>query len=69
MRLLGADTGADSASAVKYNSASDTFKGSQLRDCGGSDNASVDISIAEQEIRDASTDKYADTLILLVNPV
>lgn len=69
VKLVGAATGADSASALSYNGATGTFTGSRLRDCGGGDNASVDISIAEQEIRDASTDTYADTLILLVNPV
>ena len=69
VKLVGAATGAASATAQTYNSKTSTFTGSRLRNCGSADNASVDISIAEQEIRDASTDTYADTLILLVNPV
>jgi hypothetical protein len=40
-----------------------------FRDCSSSDNASIDVNIAEQEIRDATTDSYSDTLILLVNPI
>ncbi len=69
VKLAGAGSGAGAASAVPYNNASAEFKGSVRRDCNGSDNASLDVSIEEQEIRDASTDTYADTLILLVNPV
>jgi hypothetical protein len=69
VKLAGAATGADLASAVSYNSASSTFSGSSARDCGGSDNASVDVSIAEDDIRTASTGTYADTLILLVSPI
>jgi spore coat protein U-like protein len=69
VRFVGAATGASSASATSYNTASSTFKGSVRRDCNSSDNASLDINIAEQELRDATTDTYSDTLILLVNPV
>ncbi len=69
VKLAGASTGAAAASSVAYNSASATFQGSNYRDCQSIDNASLDISIAEQEIRDATTDTYADTLILLVNPI
>ena len=69
VKLAGAATGAASAAAVGYNVASATFSGSSARDCGSADNASVDISIAESEIRAASTDTYSDTLILLVSPI
>lgn len=69
VRFVGASTGAAEASATTYNTVSQTFKGSVKRDCDGTDNASVDVNIAEQEIRDATTDAYADTLILLVNPI
>lgn len=69
VKLAGAATGADSAAAVTYNSASATFTGSDARDCGAANNASVDISITEAELRAASTDTYADTLILLVSPI
>ncbi len=69
VKLVGAASGASSANSLTYNNSTSTFTGSRLRDCGGNNNASVDISIQEQEIRDASTDTYADTLILLVNPV
>lgn len=69
VKFAGAATGAASANAVAYSNASATFNGSRLRDCNSNNNASLDISIEEQEIRDASTDTYADTLILLVNPV
>ena len=69
VRLNGAATGASSASAVSYNTASSTFNGSVFRDCSSTDNASIDVHIAEQEIRDATTDSYSDTLILLVNPI
>lgn len=69
VKLVGAATGADVASAVSYNSASATFQGSFYRDCNAADNAALDVSIAEQEIREATTDTYSDTLILLVNPI
>lgn len=69
VKLNGAATGAASASAVSYNSASATFSGSNARDCSSADNASVDVSITEAEIRTASTDTYSDTLILLVSPI
>lgn len=69
VKLVDAATGASSAAAVSYNNASATFSGSNARDCGSSDNASVDVSITEAEIRAASTDTYSDTLILLVSPI
>ncbi len=69
VKLAGSGTGAASQSAVAYENQSATFLGSVRRDCNGTNNASLDVSIEEQEIRDASTDTYADTLILLVNPV
>lgn len=69
VRFAGAATGASSVDATTYNTASATFQGSVKRDCDGSDNASLDVHIAEQEIRDSTTDTYADTLILLVNPI
>ena len=69
VKLNGAATGAASASAVAYNSASATFSGSSARDCGATDNASVDVSVTESDLRTASTDTYSDTLILLVSPI
>jgi hypothetical protein len=69
VKFAGAATGAASESAVSYNTASSTFQGSATRDCGSTNNASVDVRIAESDIRAASTDTYADTLILLVNPI
>jgi hypothetical protein len=69
VKLVGAATGAASASAVAYNTASATFSGSSARDCGATDNASVDVSITESDLRTASTDTYSDTLILLVSPI
>lgn len=69
VKLVDAATGADAASAVTYNSATSTFSGSMYRDCNSSDNASVDVSIEEDELTAASTDTYSDTLILLVNPI
>lgn len=69
VKLVGAATGAAAATATTYNTASETFQGANTRDCGSANNASLDISIAESDIRAATTDTYADTLILLVNPV
>jgi hypothetical protein len=69
VKFVGAATGASSATATNYNAASATFNGSNLRNCNNADNAQLHIDIAEQEIRDATTDTYQDTLILLVNPV
>ena len=69
VKLHDAATGADTAAAVGYNTASASFAGSPSRTCGASDNASVDISITEAELGAASTDTYSDTLILLVNPI
>lgn len=69
VKLVGAATGAAAATATNYNAASATFQGANTRDCGSANNASLDISIAESDIRAATTDTYADTLILLVNPV
>ncbi len=69
VKLVGAATGASTSSVTKFNSASASFKGSRLRNCNNADNAQLHIDIPEQEIRDATTDTYQDTLILLVNPV
>ena len=69
VKFAGAATGASSESAVAYNSPSDTFQGSNTRNCGAANNASVDVSISEDDIRAATTDTYADTLILLVSPI
>lgn len=69
VKITGAATGAAAAASVDYNTASASFSGSSSLTCGGSNNASLDVSIAEQDIRDASTDLYADTLILLVSPI
>ena len=69
VKLAGAATGASAAASVGYNVASATFNGSAARDCGAADNASVDVSITEAELRAASTDTYSDTLILLVSPI
>jgi hypothetical protein len=69
VKLVGAATGASSASASSYAGATATFTGSNSRDCDSANNASVDISIDEQDIRDVATDTYQDTLILTVNPV
>jgi len=56
-------------SAVSYRGTSATFPGSNGRDCGASDKASVDVIITEGEIRTASTDTNSDTLILIVSPI
>lgn len=69
VKLAGAATGASSASAVSYGDASGTFSGSNARDCGSTDNSSVDISITESDLLSVSTDTYSDTLILLVSPI
>jgi hypothetical protein len=69
VKLLGAATGAAATTGTTYNSVSSTFQGASTRNCGSANNASLDISIAESDIRAATTDTYTDTLILLVNPV
>ena len=69
VKMVDAATGAASATAVSYNVASATFSGSSARDCGSTDNASVDVSITEAEVGAATTDTYSDTLILLVSPI
>lgn len=69
VKFVGAATGAAAAAVTKYNTQTASFKGSRLRTCGDADNAQLHIEIAEQEIRDATTDTYQDTLVLLVNPV
>jgi hypothetical protein len=69
VKFVGAASGASSASVTNYADKSATFAGSSRRDCSGSDNAQLHIDITEQELRDASTDTYQDTLILLVSPV
>ena len=69
VRLAGAATGAASAAAVSYNTASGTFSGNAATDCGGANNASIDVSITEADVRAVSSGTYADTLILLVNPI
>lgn len=67
------DDNASSAAAgeiITYgDSNSSTALGSRLRNCGGSANATIEINIPEQEIRDATTGSYADRLILTVAPV
>jgi len=69
VKFIGAADGASDASVTNYGEASASFKGSVKRDCDNTDNGQLYIDIAEQEIRDATTDTYQDTLILLVNPV
>lgn len=69
IRVNGASTGAESAPQIPYSTASSPFLGSQQLDCNANNNASIDLSIAEQAMRDASTDTYSDTIILLVNPI
>ena len=69
VKIAGAATGASIGTSVVYNTASASFAGNSSLTCGGADNASLDVSIAEQDIRDATTDTYADTLILLVSPI
>ena len=69
VKLAGAATGASSQSAVSYNTASSTYQGSYSLTCNSTDNASVDVSITESELRKASTDTYSDTLILMVSPI
>ena len=69
VRFNGAADGAESAPQTLYSATSSPFSGSQVLDCNSVNNASIDLSISEQAIRDASTDTYADTLILVVNPI
>ena len=69
VKIAGTSTGAATAASVAYNTASAAFAGNSSLTCGGGNNASLDVSIAEQDIRDATTDTYADTLILLVSPI
>ena len=69
VKLNGAATGAAAAASVAYSDPSASFTGSSSLTCGGTNNASLDVSIAEQDIRDATTDTYSDTLILVVSPI
>ena len=69
VRFNGAATGANAAAAIPYSVASSSFVGSSFLNCNAMDNASIDLSISEQSLQEASTDTYADTLILLVNPI
>ena len=48
-----------------------TFLGSSYRDCSdvSGENASINVNIPEQGIRDATSDDYTDTVIVLVSPV
>lgn len=57
------------APVTDYSVASTTFVGSNFLDCNATENASIDLDIAEQAMQAASTDTYSDTLILLVNPI
>lgn len=72
VKFAGTATGATTSEVVNYGTQTASFNGSQYRTCGAAapaDNAQLAIDIPEQEIRDATTDTYQDTLILLVNPV
>ena len=69
VKFAGSAAGAASSNTVAYNTASSTFNGSKFRYCDGGLNASLNVGIEEQEIRDATTGEYTDILILLVNPV
>ncbi|MFT7547832.1 MAG: hypothetical protein ACI9VI_001673 [Candidatus Azotimanducaceae bacterium] len=62
-------TAASAESVINYGGTSSTFYGEKTRNCAGSTNAGIRVDIAEQEIRDASSGTYADTIILIVNPV
>lgn len=62
----------DSASAVSgMPVGNQSLKGrgnSSAEDCGGSDNASLNFSIMEEDLRASSSGIYSDTVILLVEP-
>jgi len=69
VHFKGAPTGAEAAPATAYSSPTTNFPGSVSLNCDTATNASLGLSIAEQAMRDASTDTYSDTLILVVNPI
>ena len=69
VKIVGTQTGAAGGTSATYNTATGSFTGSSSLTCSGTNNASLDVSIAEQDIRDAATDTYADTLILVVSPI
>lgn len=41
---------------------------STLQDCGGSNNASLTVTVLEQDLQKAASGNYSDTLLLLVQP-
>jgi len=69
VKLAGTAAGAAAEASVNYDTASALYSGNNARDCASADNASVDVSIAESDIRAASTDTYSDTLVLMVSPI
>jgi len=69
VRVANGDVATAAATAaLGYDSASGNLTGSNQRNCGGSDNTAVEISVDEQEMREATTGDYAGTLQLLVTP-
>lgn len=63
---------ASSANAVTYNTAVNFTSGSPNTDCseeGDGTNTAFDIRIAEQELRDGSSQNYTGTLQLLLQPI
>lgn len=69
LKLAGTADGASVAAPAVHGSASNDFIGSQFLNCEDTgDNAQVRIEVAEQEIRQAATGNYSDTITLLLNP-
>ena len=66
---VDADTDASDGVAVDSGTAETGLQGhATATDCGGSDNAAVQVSFAEADLQAASTSAYADTITLLVTP-
>jgi hypothetical protein len=71
VKVAGAAAGNGTAGtlvAATWNTSSATYKGYDTRDCSSSDNAKIEISITDQELREATTDDYAQIVAVVVTP-
>lgn len=64
------DTDPTNGDAIAYNTASNGYNGATSTNCGGADNASLEITLAEADLQSASTAAdYQATMTVLVEPI
>lgn len=68
LTVLFGDTGTGSGTLSMTNNYFSGIGDSGTEDCGGSDNATLSLSMTEADLQAAKTGNYSETLIILVEP-